>query len=106
METYRVKIFTPGHMLVFRGRGSRTPVEFKNIRFHEMKFIELQARKLSLKYEIKKESEIIDDHIKIEELNLENNIDDSLNEETLIEELEENTSPKTILEKLISEEKE
>lgn len=102
METYRVKVFTPGHMLVFRGLQCRTPVEFKNIRLQEMKSIELQVRKASLKYEIKKESEIDNDEIKIEDLKFA----DGIKEETTVEELEEETSPKTILEKLISDETE
>jgi hypothetical protein len=106
METYRVKVLTPGHMLVFRGLRCRTPVEFKNIRLQEMKSIELQARTSSLKYEIMKESDINDNDIKIEELNFKSNIEESVTEETSVEELEENTSPKTILEKLISDEKE
>jgi len=105
METYRVKVFTPGHMLVFRRTPCRTPVEFKNIRENEMKSVELQARALSLKYEIKKESEIENEEVHIEELEINQNIEDSkVEDEVSIEELK-NISPKTILETLISENK-
>jgi hypothetical protein len=104
METYRVKVSTPGHMITFRRLQCRTPVEFKNVKEQEMKSIELQARISSLKCEIKKESEIEDEGITIEELEINREGDNSVKEETSIEELKD-TSPKTILETLISENK-
>jgi hypothetical protein len=99
-ETYRVKVFTPGHMIVFRGVVCRTPAEFKNVRLSEKKVLELQAKAAGLKCETKKESDIYNEDIVIEELDIKT----EEKNETIVEELQESSS-KTILEKLISENK-
>lgn len=86
--------------MLFRRTGFRTPVEFKNVRVSEMKLIELQAKASGLKYEIKKESEcVINEDIKIEDIDIK--VDEK---EAVVEELQESDA-KTILEKLISENK-
>jgi hypothetical protein len=103
-ETYRVKVFTPGHMLIFRRTPCRTPVEFKNVRLSEVNTLELQAKVLSLKYEIKKESDIYNENITIEELKFEDNAESDIDDTVVVEELKQSSS-KTILEKLISENK-
>jgi len=103
-ETYRVKVFTPGHMLLFRRTPCRSPVEFKNVRLSEVKSIELQARVLALQYEIKKESDIDNENITIEEMNFKDETESDIKDEVVVEEININSS-KTILEKLISENK-
>jgi hypothetical protein len=97
METYRVTVLTPGHMLHFRGKQVRTPVTFERVRKNEISIIDSQARRSLLKYEVIKESQIKKDAI-IEEIDLLKE-DESIQ----IEELTENKEPSTILEKLISE---
>jgi hypothetical protein len=102
METYTVKIRTAGQKVIHRRKQVRTPVVFNNVTKEELLFLESQARSLRLIYELKKESEIENEF----------KIDDVVGEETLvptdeviIEELEPQKEPSTILEKLISEEK-
>ena len=102
METYRVKFITAGHMLAFRNNRVRTPVTFDHVREEELPLLKSQALRSMLHYEVQKESEIvINNDAVIEELEM--NKED---EDIEIEELSETKDPSTILEKLISEEKE
>jgi hypothetical protein len=103
METYRVKIRTAGQKVIHRKKQVRTPVVFNNVTERELLFIQSQARRLKLAYELKKESEL-NSNPKIDE----NFISDSISEvddEIKVEVLEEMKEPTTILEKLISEDK-
>ena len=50
--TYRVKITSPNHMIIHRGKRSRTPAEFFNVYEHELPLLKSQAHRLSLKYTI------------------------------------------------------
>jgi len=97
METYQVKVLTPGHMIIFRGKRARSPVVFKNVRKEEISLIDSQARRSLLKYEVIKESDIKKDAV-IEEIDLLKE-----DEDIKVEELTETKEPSTILERLISE---
>jgi hypothetical protein len=90
METYRVTVFTPGHIILFRNKQARTPVTFKNLKESEVALIDAQARRSLLRYESVKESEI--EECVTEEINF-------LTEDIKVEELVNDKEPSTILEK-------
>ena len=100
METYRVKISTAGQIVLHRNKPCRTPVEFKDVIENDMKFLELQARRLRLKIDIKSEKEIAktvslpDKEYKDVQF---------LNDDVEVEELKDDSEPKTILEKLMKD---
>jgi hypothetical protein len=52
MKKYNVKITTPGHIIVFRGKRARTPIVFENVLESEIQLLELQARRLMLDIEV------------------------------------------------------
>lgn len=99
METYKVHVLTPGHMLVLHGKRSRTPVVYTKLLKSEVDMIESQARRSMLKFTVVNEADIkkVPD-ILIEEIEFKED------EDIEIEEMEEE-EPSTILEKLIAKEK-
>ena len=101
MEGYRVEISTPGAKIFFRGKVSRTPVEFKNVTDSELEIIKLFTRQNLLESTIKLESEVKkqeDESISAHEMDLEEYID----KEVVIEELKK--EPLSIMDKLIESE--
>jgi len=80
METYKVKILTPGHFIVFRGKRFRSPVTISNVYKRELEFVNAQIRMHSLKFEIEAEVKLNPD-VYIEELKeFSNDIDVSTEE--------------------------
>lgn len=98
METYNVKFLTPGQILVFRNKRARTPVTFERVLKSELPLLEAQARRLLLKYDVSKTSEVKKDAI-LEELDLEIKEDEDIEVEELSDTKKE---PSTILEKLLA----
>ena len=97
METYSVKISTPGQMIIFRGKRARTPVRFEKVHKEEIGLLENQCRRSLLKYEIYKEgkvNEVSDDLI---EVDLTEKVEESKSEPDLEEYIGE---PKSILDRL------
>ena len=101
MEKYNVKFLTPGHLIIYRNRRFRTPVLFENVLKSEIGFLDSQARRSMVKYEVSKVSDKKKTETLIEELEL-----DKEDEDIEVEELDDNAQPSTILEKLIAEDKE
>ena len=94
---YKVVVTTPGHVLIFRGRQARTPVVFWNVSKSEIEFIDSQARRSLLKYEVREEQIPEKKEPYTEDIQIEK--DDSKIE---IENLPETRKPSTILETLIA----
>lgn len=99
METYRVRVFTPGHKLIFKGKVVRSPVTFSKVTKTDLALIESQTRRSLLKIEVLKESEI-----KLQE-EIKKQLIAEIPEKVIVEELEIK-EPTTTLEKLISDNKE
>lgn len=95
METYKVKVLTPGHMLIFKGKRSRTPVTFSNVRKEEISLIDAQARRSLLKYEVTLEVKEEKKSNFEQEIILEK-------DEATVEKLSECKEPSTILESLLA----
>lgn len=97
--TYRVRVFSKSAKIVFRGKQLRTPVECHKVHEHELDVLKLQMAKDDLKYQIIKESDVL------EKVN-EPLIVEKRDKDVKVEELyDPEVEPNSIMDKLISEEK-
>lgn len=95
---HTVKVKTPGQMMVFRNRTFRTPVKFEKVSKDEVKFLELQCRRLHLEIDVSNYKLPEKDDPLIEEI-----LDQKEDEDIEVEELSQK-EPSTILEKLLEDE--
>lgn len=99
MKKYCVKIETPGKTIFFRNRKNRSPFTLE-IFESEIKMLEAAMRASAVAdYSI---SEITDD---VKEDTWEDIIVSPISEETVVEELIEEEEPKTLLDKLLRDDK-
>jgi len=98
---YRVKITSPNHLVIHRGKRSRTPAEYFNVYEHELPLLKSQIHRLSLNATITEESDLEEDIVEDFPVDAENN-------DVRIEELynKKVDKPVTIMDKLIAEEDE
>lgn len=101
METYKVKILTPGHFIVFRGRRTRSPVTFFNVYKKELDFLEMQVRRSLLKWQVELDLKL-NKTVPIQELK-EPEINEDLSTEEFLNSKSEGDF--SILESLLSEDK-
>jgi hypothetical protein len=95
---YKVKILTPGHMMVFRNKQCRTPVIFEHVLENEIAYLKLQASKSSLKIVI--EDEDVKSTKKIHVTHKKKKKEKLSEEQILIEKIK-TSEPKSILDQLI-----
>jgi hypothetical protein len=99
--TYRVNVTSHGLSVYFRNRINRTPVVFESVYEPELKVLKLQLKQKSMDFIIEKNSEILDSRDQVADEVIEEN------NETEVEELytKEENEPKSILDKLIADDK-
>lgn len=78
MKMHKLKITTPGHIVIFNGKKIRTPVTFEKIKEEDLLYLNSQIRQQNLKYSLDDEEpqltkKVKDTPAKVEELYSETN---------------------------------